>query len=67
MKGSNAMPEFLIEREIPGAGDLSAEQLHAISQKSCSVLQNLGAQIHSRARGAGRLSGEPHLRDQVDD
>ncbi|MDT7543331.1 MAG: hypothetical protein QOE33_3235 [Acidobacteriota bacterium] len=39
------MPKFLIEREIPGAGALSAEQLQAISQKSCSVLQNLGPQI----------------------
>ena len=36
------MPKFLIEREIPGAGSLSAEQLHAIAQKSCGVLRNLG-------------------------
>jgi hypothetical protein len=39
------MPKYLIEREIPGAGDLSAEQLQAISQKSCGVLQNMGPQI----------------------
>ena len=39
------MPKYVIEREIPGAGDLSPEQLQAISQKSCSVLQNLGPQI----------------------
>lgn len=39
------MPKFLIEREIPGAGDLTAEQLTAISQKSCGVLQQLGPQI----------------------
>lgn len=39
------MPRFLIEREIPGAGDLTAEQLAAISQKSCGVLQQLGPQI----------------------
>jgi hypothetical protein len=39
------MPKFLIEREIPGAGDLSPEQLRAISQKSCGVLQNMGPQI----------------------
>ena len=39
------MPKFLIEREIPGAGDLSAEQLQAISQKSCGVLSNMGPQI----------------------
>jgi hypothetical protein len=39
------MPKFLIEREIPGAGDLSPEQLQEISQKSCGVLQNMGPQI----------------------
>lgn len=39
------MPKFLIEREIPGAGALSAADLQAISQKSCGVLQNLGPQI----------------------
>jgi hypothetical protein len=39
------VPKFLIEREIPGAGDLSPEQLQGISQKSCSVLQGLGPQI----------------------
>lgn len=39
------MPKFLIEREIAGAGDLSAGELQAISQKSCGVLQNMGTQI----------------------
>ena len=39
------MPKFLIEREIPEAGKLSQEQLQAISQKSCSVLRELGPQI----------------------
>jgi len=39
------MPKFVIEREIPGAGFLSPEQLQAISQKSCSVLRDLGPQI----------------------
>jgi hypothetical protein len=39
------MPKYVIEREIPDAGKLSAEQLHAISQKSCSVLNKLGPQI----------------------
>jgi hypothetical protein len=39
------MPKFLIEREIPGAGDLSAEELQAISQKSCGVLKEMGPQI----------------------
>jgi len=39
------MPKFLIEREITGAGKLSADELHAISQKSCGVLNHLGPQI----------------------
>jgi hypothetical protein len=39
------MPKFLIERNIPGAGQLSAEQLQGISEKSCSVLRLLGPQI----------------------
>jgi Protein of unknown function (DUF4242) len=39
------MPKYVIEREIPGAGRLSPEDLRAISQKSCSVLQGLGPQI----------------------
>ena len=39
------MPKFLIEREIPGAGELSAEELQGISQKSCGVLQGMGPQI----------------------
>ncbi|HUQ31134.1 MAG TPA: DUF4242 domain-containing protein [Pyrinomonadaceae bacterium] len=39
------MPKFLIEREIPGAGDLSTQELQAISQTSCGVLQNMGPQI----------------------
>jgi hypothetical protein len=39
------MPKFLIERNIPGAGNFSSEQLQAISQKSCGVLQALGPQI----------------------
>jgi hypothetical protein len=39
------MPKFLIEREIPGAGDLSAQELQAISQKSCGVLRDMGPQI----------------------
>jgi hypothetical protein len=39
------MPKFLIEREIPGAGRLSRDELMAISQKSCGVLQQLGPQV----------------------
>lgn len=39
------MPKYVIEREIPGAGSLSSAELHAISQKSCSVLTGMGPQI----------------------
>lgn len=39
------MPKYVIEREIPGAGKLTAEELKAISQKSCGVLQKMGPQI----------------------
>lgn len=39
------MPKFVIEREIPGAGELSTSQLQAISQTSCGVLRELGPQI----------------------
>ena len=39
------MPKFVIEREIPGAGALTADQLHAISQTSCGVLTKMGPQI----------------------
>ena len=39
------MPKYVIERELPGAGSLSAETLQAISQKSCGVLKGLGPQI----------------------
>ena len=39
------MPKYLIEREIPGAGDLSADQLQGVAQKSCGVLQKMGPKI----------------------
>jgi hypothetical protein len=39
------VPKYVIERDIPGAGNLSAAELKAISQKSCSVLGELGPQI----------------------
>ncbi len=39
------MPKYLIEREIPGAGKLSLEELPAVSQKSCGVLRGLGPEI----------------------
>ncbi|MDN3652527.1 DUF4242 domain-containing protein [Thalassotalea ponticola] len=39
------MPKFVIEREIPGAGNLSGDELQSISQKSCAVLNELGPQV----------------------
>ncbi len=39
------MPKYVIEREIPGAGDLTAEQLKSISQTSCGVLRKMGPEI----------------------
>jgi hypothetical protein len=39
------MPKYIIEREIPGAGKLTPEQLQGISRKSCGVLKQLGPQI----------------------
>ena len=48
------MPKYVIEREIPGAGQLTPEQLKSISQTSCSVLSNMGPQIqwvHSYVTG----------------
>ena|ERR1700730_14419994 len=39
------MPKYVIERELPGAGNLSPDQLTAVSQKSCDVLNQLGTGI----------------------
>lgn len=39
------MPKFVIEREIPGAGSMSPEELHAIAQTSCNVLRGMGPEI----------------------
>ena len=39
------MPKYVIEREIPGAGRLSPEELQGISQKSCGVLSGMGPKI----------------------
>ena len=39
------MPKYVIERELPGAGKLSPQELQAVSQKSCGVLSNLGPSI----------------------
>ena len=48
------MPEFVIERDIPGAGDLAESQLRDVSRKSVSVLKEMGSQIrwlHSYVTG----------------
>jgi hypothetical protein len=39
------MKKFIIEREIPAAGQMSADDLKAVSQKSCSVLRGLGPDV----------------------
>ena len=39
------MPKYVIEREVPGAGDMSAEDLRNLSQNSCNVLNDMGPQI----------------------
>lgn len=41
----SVMPKYVIEREIPGVGKLTPQELKAISQKSCSVLDKMGPQI----------------------
>jgi Protein of unknown function (DUF4242) len=40
-----AMPKYVIERELPGAGQLTPQELKGMSQKSCQVLRNLGPEI----------------------
>jgi hypothetical protein len=48
------MPKYVIEREVPGAGNFSPEQLKSASQTSCGVLNNMGPQIqwvHSYVTG----------------
>jgi hypothetical protein len=39
------MPKYVIERNIPGAGNLKPEELKAISQTSCGVLRKMGSEI----------------------
>ncbi|MGI8932192.1 MAG: DUF4242 domain-containing protein [Sphingomicrobium sp.] len=39
------MPQFVIERDMPGAGQLGASDLQGASQASCSVLRDLGPEI----------------------
>jgi hypothetical protein len=39
------MPKFVIERELPGAGNLSEQELQAVSQTSCNVLRKMGPEI----------------------
>ena len=39
------MPQFVIERDMPGVGELSSDDLRGASQKSCSVLRDLGPEV----------------------
>jgi hypothetical protein len=39
------MPKFVIERDMPGVGSLSPEELQGASQKSCGVLRDMGPQV----------------------
>ncbi|HVP56293.1 MAG TPA: DUF4242 domain-containing protein [Candidatus Eisenbacteria bacterium] len=39
------MPKYVIERNIPGVGNLKPEELQAISQKSCGVIRNMGPEV----------------------
>lgn len=41
----DAVPKYIIEREIAGAGQMSASDLKGVSQRSCAVLRNLGPEI----------------------
>jgi len=53
-KNSDSMKTYVIERNIPGAGDLTAAQLKGISQTSCTVIKELGPTIewqHSYVTG----------------
>jgi Nickel responsive protein SCO4226-like len=48
------MPKYVIEREIPGAGNLGVDELQVISQKSCDILRAMGPEIqwvHSYVTG----------------
>jgi hypothetical protein len=45
MKGTTSMPKFVIEREIPGIGSATPEQLRTTSQTSCGVLRTIGPQV----------------------
>ncbi|WP_229719398.1 DUF4242 domain-containing protein [Winogradskyella schleiferi] len=54
IKNNDTMKTYVIERIIPGAGELTAEQLIGISQTSCSVLKEMGPKIewqHSYVTG----------------
>ena len=39
------MPKYVIERELPGAGNLSEDQLHGVARKSCGILEEMGPRI----------------------
>jgi hypothetical protein len=43
--GDELMPKFVIEREIPGAGNLTDAELQEVSRKSVAVLRSMGTEI----------------------
>jgi len=54
------MPKFIIERELPGAGDLTPDQLQSVSRTSCGVLRFVGQQIewdHGFVTAASSIAG----------
>ena len=54
------MPKFVIERDIPGAGKMSPEELKAVSRKSCGVLSSMGPSIQwiEQNRALGRVTSQ---------
>ena len=42
------MPKYIVERELPGAGQMNSAQLTAVAQKSCDVLRDMGPEIQWR-------------------
>ena len=66
------MPQFMIERQIPGAGKLSSDELKAISQKSCGVLRDMNQAgkdvqwVHSYVTGDKMIKSARAAREFVE-
>ena len=62
------MPQYVIEREIPGAGDLGSDDLKGISKKSCGILKDMGEGIewvHSYVTGDKVQDVNGHWRPEL--